>query len=179
MRRNPGNRLALLVALLTGLVLVACAEEAPGPQFASDPRPTRAPTEVAASPLASPSLLPTSPAAVATPASFADLLNARGAVSTVYIASGDDVWSVSSDGEAVRLFKAPADLQIRAIDSSPSAREVAVLLEPRAGNEQRAEIVVVDLAGEVEEQDFDFGANSATPVAALRGSQNEPAAAHR
>ncbi|MCD6058036.1 MAG: hypothetical protein K0Q89_1566, partial [Thermomicrobiales bacterium] len=79
-------------------MLVACAEEDAGPQFATDPRPTQSPTEAAASP--SPALLPTT-APVATPASFTDLLEVRGAVSTVFVASGNDVWTISSAGSVV------------------------------------------------------------------------------
>src|SRR5918998_2689115 len=113
MSRCRDNWAAYLAALAAGLMLVACADEDTGPQFATDPRPTKSPTEAAASP--SPALLPTTEA-VATPASFTDLLAVRGAVSTVYVASGDDVWSISSVGEATRLFAAPDRSTIRAID---------------------------------------------------------------
>src|SRR5215213_183880 len=103
MSRSRGNSWACLAALLAGCLLVACAEEDTGPQFATDPRPTRAPTEAAASP--SPSLLPTAES-FATPTSLTDLLGARGAASAVSIASGNDVWSITSRGEATRLFAA-------------------------------------------------------------------------
>ena len=104
MSRSRGNWPAYLAALVAGFLLVACAEEESGPQFATDPRPTRSPTESAASP--PPALLPTAES-IATPASLTDFLGARGAVSAVYVASGSDVWSVSSAGDAVRLFEAP------------------------------------------------------------------------
>ena len=161
MRRFRGKRSAHLVALVAGLLLVAYAEEAPGPQFATDPRPTRSPTEAAAS--ASPALLPTA-VMVATPASLTDLLSTRGAVSTVFMAPGDDVWSISSDGEAIRLFEAPAGSAIRAIDPSPSAQQVAVLLETRSGDRQTSEVVILDLAGEIVAQVADLGAIPATPT---------------
>src|SRR5918995_4637603 len=113
MSRTRYNRPAYLAALVAGLILVACADEETGPQFATDPRPTQLPTEAATSP--SPALLPTT-APVATPASFTDLLEVRGAVSTVFVASGNDVWAISSSGEAVRVFAAPDDATVRAID---------------------------------------------------------------
>ena len=60
MTHSRANRVACLAALVAGCLLVACAEEDAGPQFATDPRPTRAPTEAAASP--PPALLPTAEA---------------------------------------------------------------------------------------------------------------------
>src|SRR5918998_1535981 len=104
MSRFGGKCSACLTAVVAGFLLVACAEEDAGPQFATDPRPTRLPTEAVASP--SPALLPTA-ASIATPASFTDLLGVRGAVSAVYVASGSDVWSISSNADANRLFEAP------------------------------------------------------------------------
>src|SRR5215204_2744325 len=97
MSRSRGNCSACLAALVVGCLLVACAEEDAGPQFATDPRPTRAPTEAVAS--ASPALLPTAEP-IATPTSFTDLLAVRGGASVVYVVSGDDIWSIASDGEA-------------------------------------------------------------------------------
>src|SRR4051794_1960416 len=105
MSRSRDNRSACLAAIAACCLLVACAEEDTGPQFATDPRPTRAPTEAVAS--ASPALLPTAES-VATPASFTDLLAVRGAASVVYVVAGSEVWSISSVGEATQLFKAPA-----------------------------------------------------------------------
>ena len=144
MSRSRDNWAAYLAALAAGLMLVACADEDTGPQFATDPRPTKSPTEAAASP--SPALLPTTEA-VATPASFTDLLAVRGAVSTVFVASGDDVWSISSVGEATRLFAAPDRSTIRAIDPSPNAQEVAVLLETASGEQRTIQVVILDAAG--------------------------------
>lgn len=146
MSRTRGNRLAYVAALLAGILLVACAEEETGPQFATDPRPTQSPTEAAASP--PPALLPTAES-IATPTSFTDLLGVRGAVSTVYIASGNDVWSISSDGEATRLYTAPHGSTIRDIDPSPSAQEFAVLLESGPGERQTSQVVIVSASGSV------------------------------
>jgi dipeptidyl aminopeptidase/acylaminoacyl peptidase len=150
-----------LAALVVGLMLVACADENTGPQFATDPRPTQPPTEVAASP--SPALLPTT-APVATPASFTDLLGVRGAVSTVFVASGNNVWSISSVGEAVRIFTAPDGSTIRDIDPAPSAQQVAVLLEAAAGEERSDQVAIVDIAGSVVARVDIPRAPQATPV---------------
>src|SRR5215207_776041 len=146
MSRSRDNWPGYLAALVAGLMLVACADEETGPQFATDPRPTQSPTEAAASP--SPALLPTT-APVATPASFTDLLEVRGAVSIVFVASGNDVWAISSAGEAARLFTAPDDATVRAIDPAPSAQDVAVLLETATGEARSSQVVIVDAAGSV------------------------------
>lgn len=160
MRRFRGNWPAQFIALVAGFMLVACAEEGPGPQFASDPRPTQAATEAVAS--ASPALLPTT-VVVATPASFTDLLAVRGAVATVFIAPDNVVWSISSDGDAARLFEAPAGSAIRAIDPSPSAQQVSVLIETPSGGRVNAEVLVLDAQGEVVTRVSDLSAIEATP----------------
>ena len=162
MSRSRANWAARLAALVAGCLLVACAEEGPGPQFATDPRPTRPPTEVVASP--PPALLPTAES-IATPASFTDLLSVRGAVSAVYVASGSDVWSISSDGEPNRLFQAPDGSAIRAIDPSPDAQEVAILLETGSGGGQSSHVVLVDAAGSVADRVVAPDTIAATPVA--------------
>jgi hypothetical protein len=145
MSRPRHNWSAYLAAVIAALMLVACAEEDAGPQFATDPRPTQLPTKAAASP---PALLPTT-APVATPASFTDLLAVRGAVSTVFVVSGNEVWSVSSTGAANRLLVAPTGSTIRAIDPAPDAQEVAVLLETAASERRSFQAVIVDLSGSV------------------------------
>ena len=103
MSRFRANNSRVSRPLVAGCLLVACAEEDAGPQFATDPgrhelqqRPRRAIPGVAAY-----------PAAIATPASFTDLLAVRGAASALFVVSANDVWSVSGDGEAARLFAAP------------------------------------------------------------------------
>ena len=161
MSRSRANRPAWLAALVAGCLLVACAEEGSGPQFATDPRPTRSPTEAAASP--PPALLPTA-AAIATPASLTDLLRVRGAVSTVYVASGRDVWSVASDGDATRIFESPDASTILAIDPSPDAQEVAILLETRSDGRSTSQVVLVDAAGSVMERVDVQATVPATPV---------------
>jgi dipeptidyl aminopeptidase/acylaminoacyl peptidase len=149
-------------------LLVACAEEDTGPQFATDPRPTRAPTEAAASP--SPALLPTA-AAIATPASFTDLLVVRGAASVVHVVSGIDVWSVPSDGEATQLFEAPDGSTILDIDPSPDGQEVAILLESDSSGRRTSQVFIIDAAGAVLDRvDAPVGA-TATPVARRAGSE--------
>jgi WD40 repeat protein len=146
MSRSRDNWPGYLATLVAGLMLVACADEDAGPQFATDPRPTRTPTEAAASP--PPALLPTTEP-VATPASFTDLLGVRGAVSKVFVGSRNEVWSVSSVGEAIRLFAAPNDSMVRAIDPAPNAQEVAVLLETGTGQQVASQVLIVDAAGSV------------------------------
>ena len=146
MSRSRKNWPAYLAALVAGLMLVACADEETGPQFATDPRPTQSPTEAAAS--LSPALLPTTQP-VATPASLTDLLGVRGAVSTVFVASGTDVWSVSIAGEANPLYEAPNGSTIRALDPSPDAHQVALLLEPDAAEQRTRHVVIVAGAGSV------------------------------
>src|SRR5215212_9134898 len=146
MSRSRKNWPACLAALVAGLMLVACADEETGPQFATDPRPTQPPAEAAASP--SPALLPTMQP-VATPASLTDLLGVRGAVSTVFVALGTDVWSVSSVGEAIRLYEAPDGSTIRALDPAPDAQQVALLVEPDEAEQPTMQVVIVDGAGSV------------------------------
>ena len=163
MSRTYGSRLAYVATLLLGFSLVACAEEETGPQFATDPRPTQPPTEAAASP--PPALLPTAEA-VATPASFTDLLGVRGAASTVYVASDNDVWSISSGGEATRVFTAPDGSAVRAIDPSPDAQEVAILLETASGQRQMSQALIADAAGTLIARVDVSVPTPATPVAA-------------
>src|SRR5918997_4172933 len=169
MSHSRGNRSACLAALVAGCLLVACAEEGTGPQFATDPRPTRAPTEAVASP--SPALLPTA-AAIATPASFTDLLAVRGATSAVHVVSGIDVWSVSSGGEATQLFEAPDGSTILDIDPSPDGQEVAILLETVSSGRRTSQVFIIDAAGAVLDRvDAPVGA-TATPV--TRRADSEP-----
>jgi hypothetical protein len=174
MSRSLGNGSACLAALVAGFLLVACAEEDAGPQFATDPRPTRAPTEAVASPSAA--LLPTAESAatpvvtsVATPASFTDLLAVRGAASAVHVVSGNAVWSVSSGGEATQLFEASDGSTMIALDSSPDGQEVAILLEDESAGRPTSQVVIVDSAGSIVGQfDAPVG-SSATPVPEGRG----------
>ena len=168
MRRIRGIWSARLISLLAGSLLVACAEEDAGPQFASDPRPTRAPTEAVGQ--ATPAFLPTAavpgtPAPIATPASLTDLLAVRGAASRVFVAPGDSVWSISSDGEAARLFQAPEGSSIRAIDPSPGAQQVAILLESGVGAQASLEVVVLDASGQELTRVTDVGGVGSTPAA--------------
>ena len=168
MSRSRGNHSACLAALVAGCLLVACAEEDAGPQFATDPRPTRVPTVAAAS--ASPALLPTAES-IATPASFTDLLAVRGAASIVYVVAGNNLWLVPNDGEAVPLFEAPDGSTILAIDPSPDRQAVAILLEGDSGGRRTSQIVIVDATGSVVDRvDAPVGV-TATPIAKRRGSE--------
>ncbi|MBW3634547.1 MAG: hypothetical protein KY456_16130 [Chloroflexi bacterium] len=118
---------------------------------------------------ATPALLPTtvaalSPVAVATPASLTDLLAVRGAVPRVFIAFAGVVWSISSNGDAARLFDAPEGSSIRAIDPSPSAQQVAVLLQTPADGQENLEVVILDVSGEFSTRVADLEENTATPT---------------
>jgi hypothetical protein len=117
----------VMVAASGCLVLVACAEEAPGPQFASDPVATQ--PEATSQPIGSP--LPTrsaTPELIATPASISDLMSTRGAASNVFVAADGTIWSVSSTGDAIRVFDVPSNQRIVSIDADPERRQVAALL---------------------------------------------------
>jgi Tol biopolymer transport system component len=102
---------------------------------------------------------------IATPASLTDLLGVRGAVSMVYVASGSDVWLIPSEGEATRLFEAPDGSTIRAIDPSPDAQEVAILLDTGSDGRPVSQVALVDAAGSVVERVDAPGTTGATPVA--------------
>ena len=162
-------RSAHVVALAGCLILVACAEEESGPQFASDPVATRplAESPVAATPAPLPTVRP-----AATPASISDLLRARGAPGSVFLTSGATVWSVTSDGQATRVFDAPEGALILAIDQSPGAEQAAVLLESGAAEERQSAVVIVDAAGEITARVEDFGGAAATPVRQASGGAN-------
>jgi len=78
--------------------------------------------------------------------------------------SGNDVWSISRDGEATSLFSAPVGSAIRAIDPSPDAQEVAILLDTGSSEAQVSQVVLVDAAGSVVALIDATGKASATPV---------------
>jgi Tol biopolymer transport system component len=106
----------------------------------------------------------------ATPASIRDLLSARGAPSRLFFVSDGVVWSVSSAGEATRVFEPASDTEVLAVDPSPSGEEAAVLVGARgAGNE--LEVVIVDEAGGVVARFDHLGAGLATPVDGPRGAR--------
>lgn len=141
MSRARGLRPSGLTAIVICLLLVACAEEAPGPQFASDPIPTRPATAVVAA--ASPATLPAaSPTAPATPVSIRDLLEIRGGVSTVFVASRTAVWSVTSDGVAEQIYESEPGIEILAIDRSPDAKTVAAVLQ--TSSQAATEVAFID-----------------------------------
>jgi Tol biopolymer transport system component len=129
------------------LILSGCADEGSGPQFASDPRPTTSPAQAVseATPLPLPST--ETPPPVATPASVADLLVARGAGTNVFQMVGDSIWQVASSGEATRVFGAPERSALRAIDAAPSGNEVAAVLETEIEGRQTFQITILDDVG--------------------------------
>jgi Tol biopolymer transport system component len=142
MRRINGPGKIDLLAVVATLALVACADEATGPQFANEPAPTRPATErpIIATPVAPPTAT-----AVATPASIAALLAPRGAPSRVYFIANDAVWTASSSGSVTRIMGSPHDGQIVAVDPSPDASHVAVLLRAQSGS---ADVVILDEHGQ-------------------------------
>jgi hypothetical protein len=144
MIRFRGFRPSWFATIVGCLLLAACADEAPGPRFASDPIPTRPATAVVA--VASPASLPAaSSTAPATPVAIRDLLETRGGVSTVFVASKTTIWSITSDGQAERLYEAEPGVEIRAIDRSPDARAVAALLL-EAGDSAAMDVAFIDAA---------------------------------
>src|SRR4051812_43010792 len=129
------------------LLLVACAEDEVGPQFATGPRPTQTATPVVIN-----TELPTiaTPiAALATPASISDLLNVRGTVPRVFLAADNAVWSISSQGEARRVFDPGASASLLAIAPSPGADQVAVLVENKARDLPRYEVLIMGDNGRI------------------------------
>ncbi len=138
---------ACVFVLSLSLLLVACAEDEPGPQFATGPRPTQTPTPVVISTQSSPVATPQ--AALATPASVADLLNVRGTVPRVFLAVDNGIWSISSQGEARRLFEAGGSATVLAIAPSPGADQVAVLVENKVRSLPRYEVLIIDEDGRV------------------------------
>lgn len=165
LKRCSKQRLGALVALAAGAILVGCAEEGAGPQFASDPRPTSAPT--AAGQAATPAPLPTAPVfatpVLATPVSIGDLLMSRGAPPRIFLADGDAVWSVASDGGASRLLTAPSGARVTALATAPSATRVAVLLEGE-DDARQAEVVILDASGSVESRVQELAREAGTPT---------------
>lgn len=151
---------AALVVMMASAILVGCAEEGAGPQFASDPRPTSAPTATVAA--ATPAPLPTAPV-IATPVSVSDLLMSRGAPPGIYLVDGDAVWSLTSGGDAKRILAAPSGARVAAIATAPSATRVAVLL---AGDDdaRQTEVVVLDAAGSIESRVQGFTGDVGTPT---------------
>jgi len=142
MRRIRGLRKPELLAFVATLALVACAEEATGPQFANEPAPTRPATErpIVATPVAPPTAT-----AVATPASISALLQPRGAPTRVYFTANDAVWTASSGGAVARIMDPPQGVQVVAVDPAPDASKVAVLLRTLGGS---TDVVIVDERGQ-------------------------------
>jgi hypothetical protein len=155
------RRELVLVAACGCLVLVACAEEAPGPQFASDPVATR--PEATSQPIGSPlPTRPATPAMIATPASISELMSTRGAASNVVVAADGTIWSVSSSGDAIRVFDVPSNERIVSIDADPGRRQIAALLRDETDS---LELLLFANDGETVLEIGQSGSGSATPVA--------------
>ena len=152
-------------ALLICVLVAGCTDQtAGGPQFANEPVPPRATARVVRT--GSPVPLPTVPPAatpVATPASMADLLRARGAPGALFLEIGDAVWRITNEGEGTRVFAAPEGADIRALDASPAADRVAILLRESDLRGVAFAVVVVDGDGQVLERFDDLPAGAATP----------------
>jgi dipeptidyl aminopeptidase/acylaminoacyl peptidase len=147
------------------LFLLGCAEEGPGPQFASDPRPSPSPDSAVG--IATPAPLPTlRPAAtpLATAVAIDDLLSTRGAPPRVYVALDDGVWAIDGEGEATRVLTAPANARVAAISPAPNAERVAVLLVSEDAA-FRSEVVVLDAGGAFVNRIEGFATEVATPTA--------------
>jgi hypothetical protein len=166
MRGRTGFRLRFLAALVLCASLAACAEEETGPQFANDPAPTRPPsdTPAVASPVASGATPLAATPVAATPTSISDLLATRGAPSRLFVAANDAIWTVSSAGDADRVFEAPPGSRIVAIDAAPGGERVAALLGTTTPEGERTDVAVIDSAGEVVFRLDDLGVGLATHV---------------
>lgn len=135
---------ALIVLFAAG-----CAEEEAGPQFASDPLPSR--TATSSLPPATPpvTIALATPLPVATPASFASLVPARGAAENVFVVSESAVWLVSSQGEADRIVVLGNNESILAADPAPTADQIVLLVQEQANGARPIEMRIVDSAGDV------------------------------
>ncbi len=165
MRRDHAFKPWLLAVAASGLVLAGCAEEAPGPQFASDPLPSRSPIETPVPASPSPGVYVATPVAIATPASLGDLVVARGALKQVFVSSNGEIWSVTSSGESSRVFTTVPEERLLAFAPSPDSTSVAVLVESGEGASRERSLFVVDDRGEEELFISGFRGTSGTPVA--------------
>ena len=147
MSRSRDNWPAYLAALVACFMLVACAEEDTGPQFATDPRPTRVSDRGSRVAIAVRSCRPRrrSRLPLRSPIFSKCAARCRQSLSPRATMSG----RFRATGEAARLFSAPNGSTIRAIDPSPDAQEVAILLETATGEARSSQVVIVDAAGSV------------------------------
>lgn len=151
MRKPPWHRPSRLVPIAALIVLLAagCAEEEAGPQFASDPLPSR--TSTSSLPPATPAatIAPATPVPVATPSSFAALVPARGATDTVFVVSERAVWMISSEGEGDRIVALEGNESILAADPAPTADQIVLLVQLQANGARSIEMRIVDASGAV------------------------------
>lgn len=151
MRKRKGQRWLWLLPLTVMIVLfsVSCAEEEAGPQFASDPMPSRTPTSSLppATPLATSAAA--TPVPVATPASFASLVPARGSREGAFVVSERAVWFVSQQGDGDQIVSLDDNETILAADSAPTAEQIVLLVQEQANTTRPIEMWIVNLDGEV------------------------------
>ena len=137
-RSAIGRVLVLGLAVLVG----GCVDDTDtsGPQFATDPRPTREPTAP---------VIVTQPPAAPTPSPvprrpFAELVVPRGAPDRIYFTAGPELWTVDPEGASPsRVFSPAAGSTIAATSPSPSSDRVAVLVTD-AGGTGSVRIVAAD-----------------------------------
>lgn len=160
MNRRVGRYLQFAVLFVVGASLVACAEDESGPQFANEPAPTRPATATPAP--ASPVSMRATPVA-ATPASVADALSTRGAPSRLYVTTSDAIWTISSTGEAERVYVSPPGERIIAIDAAPGGERVAAVLSSDAEDGAVTDIAIFESSGKIVARFENLGAALATP----------------
>lgn len=157
------------VLILAGLA--GCVEDEVGPQFANNP-PTATSGPSSALPTSSPAtpMVIATPVVHATPVAIEDVLEARGAVQRIFLASNETIWAVSDAGESEAILATEPDEQVLAIGPSPDATRVAAILAWDDG--RTSSLVILEANGDlVEELDLP-GETSATPVSAQAGFGN-------
>lgn len=159
-----------------GFLLLGCADEQAGPQFATDPRPP------AASPTAAPALpgasrrLPTN-VALATPLAPADLLVPRGAPDRLYYPRDGAVWTlVPASGETAPVWRPARDRVLAGVASSPSGDRVAIVTSG-TGDDAASSLELLDPSGEVvrrvDDLDRAVGSDLAQPAFVQWSPQGE------
>jgi hypothetical protein len=81
----------------------------------------------------------------------------------VYLASGDGIWVISSNGGGNEVFVAPAGAEVQALDPSPSGDRVAILLRESGATRAAFDVVVIGADGAVISRFDDLPPAVATP----------------